>query len=296
MSNKISLMCGFLLAFSFMLSSVAMAAGSSVNDSFDALSNSKGGSKSVAGMDAFDDIAKSKGNNDAGAGHGIEAGLQAIETNRAEKQARDAELKRLRMEEDAKKQDAYLAENCDCHYGEYADGRCKSAALISIIQTCYGENAYGFQEQIPCASSSMGEEERQASATAKAEKHRLCTAWKAEGPKANSAAFRAQLAQQYAVIDASKQKWKEEEKKRDEIIRADFKKTSEKAAKDQQDSDQAARDAERAKTASASAKVKAEADEREAKQKAWCMADQSRMSSCSCNRYRTTTGPACRVD
>jgi hypothetical protein len=270
----------------------ALAGDNSINDAFDALANSKGGSSSKSvGMDAFDDIAKGKGSNDAGAGHGIEAGLQAIETNRAEKRARDAELKRLRMEEDAKKQDEYLAANCDCRFGEYADGRCQSGLLI--IQTCYGENARGFREAVPCASASMGEEERQASAAAKAEKHRLCAAWKAEGPKANSAAFRAQLAQQYAVIDASKQKWKEEEKKRDEIIRADFKKASEKAAKDQQDRDQAARDAERAETAAAAAKVKAEADEREAKQKAWCMADQSRLSYCSCARYRSTSGPAC---
>jgi hypothetical protein len=188
MRNKISLMCGLLLAFAFMLSSVAMAAGSSVNDSFDALANSKGGSKSVAGMDAFDDIAKGKGKNDVGTGHGIEAGLQSIVTNKAEKTAQAEIQKRLRMEQEAQQQDKEMQGSCYCIYN--------NCPTIEIIRNCGGDLACEKETEAGVARYAAHAEERHRDFE---EKKRVCDAWKAAGPKANSESFKDQLRQQDAA-------------------------------------------------------------------------------------------------
>lgn len=275
MCEKNMLMCGLLLAF--MISSVAMAAGNSVNDTFDSLANSKGGSNKAAGLDAFDDLAREKGGSDAGIGHGVDVGLQSIEANRAQKKTKEAEMRRARMEQEAKSQDEYAASNCNCPHGERDDGSCDS--LLKII--CDGR----------CPS--VGENQRRANAAAKAEKHRICDAWKAQGPKANSAAFKAQLNQVYANIRDLKSQFDEESKKLDAMIRADEKRAQAQADRNAKATIKAEKDAENANRAARVAAEKAAEAKREAELKEWCMTGDN-MDDCACSKWAPKKGPACR--
>ncbi len=267
---------GLLLALAVITSNMAMA-DNSINDTFDALADSKGGSKSKAvGMDAFDDIAKGKGGSDAGAGHGIDVGLQSIETNRAQKKAKDAEMRRIRMEQEANNQDEYAASNCNCPRGEFSDGSCDTGLRFICTGRC----------------PSIGENERRANEAAKAEKHRICDAWKAEGPKANSASFKAQINQVYVNIRALKSQFNEESRKLDEMIKADEQRAQEQADKNTKEKIKAEKDAELADQAARVAAEKAEEAKREAKLKEWCFTGDN-MGDCGCSKWAPKRS-ACR--
>lgn len=301
-----------LLLSTMITANFAVAAGNSIDDGFDALDKAKGGSKTTGqGIDAgFGSLDKGKGNTAAGqgvdagfgaldkgsskanaaTGHSMDVQFQDVAAHRAEQNAKAAELQRIRMEEEAKKQDEYLASSCDCPRGENADGSCASG--ITFARTCYGDiDFYGHRPEISCAP--MGEGERQTLAAAKAEKHRICAAWKAEGPKANSASFRAQLAQQHAVIESSKQKWEEEDRKRNEMLRAEDTKEKEQAQRTFNAKIKADQDAANSRAAAIKAKNEAAAAGREAKLRQSCMA-RSDLLDCECIKYNPGKVTACR--
>lgn len=289
------LMYGLLLASTFMISSIAIAGDNSVNDAFDSLANSKGGSSKAAGLDAFDDLASGKGNADAGTGHGVAAGLKAMEANRAEQEAQAERLRRIRMEQEAKKQDEDMKADCYCVYNN-----CNNLIPMCIIyndshDSRYKRDSCSYDQSLAkawnAAHAAEIEEENRRYWEAKHEKKRLCDAWKAAGPKANSESFKAQLRQQDQAISASQRASAEATRRRDDEIEADIKQRD---AQDEQNKNaliaklKAEEDAENAKQAARVAAEKAEAAKREAQLKEWCMTGNN-MGYCSCWKWAPKT-------
>lgn len=274
MRCKNYLVSGLLLALALLTPDFVMAAGNSINDTFDALANSKGGSKtSAAGLDAFDDMAKGKGSSDAGTGHGIDAGLQTIEANRAEKKARIAEEKRIRMEELAKKQDQDMNSDCYCAYNN---------CLLRAYRYDYKSSKTAREQEIEQAAI-LDEADRQARPAREAKK-RVCDEWKAAGPKANSESFKAQLRQQDAAIAAAKRGAEEAARQRDAMIEADIKQRAAQEESARIAKRNATEDAEKSRAAAQAAKAEAAAAEGEEKRRQACMEHRSE-GLCECMKY-----------
>lgn len=281
MSNKNILMCGLLLAL--MISSVAMAAGNSINDTFDSLANSKGGSGKAAGLDAFDDLASGKGGSDAGIGHGVDAGLQAIEANKAAKAAQAERLRRIRMEQEAQKQDEEMQRSCRCIFTtclKIVDNSDPCKQFINYSSSsAYGEPYWACQREVRAKEQWKRAHAEEIAAQELKEwqaQKRVCEAWKAAGPKANSESFKAQLRQQDAAIASRQREADEAALQRDALISAE--------ERAQLAKERAIYDAKNAKAAQEAAKAKSKADEQEAEFKTSCLADVD-YSRCGCLKY-----------
>lgn len=257
----------------------AVAAGNSIDDGFDALDKAKGGSKTTGqGIDAgFGSLDKGKGS--TAAGHSIEAGFQDVAAQRAKEAAGEEEKKRIRMEQEAKKQDQDMEKDCHCVYNN-----CDSGLRSYSCRHFPGERRSTCAEQEAEQREAMDEQDR-IRARERRDKKPICDAWKAAGPTASSASFKAQLRQQDDAIAAAQRAAADAARQRDALIEADIKKnmaqeenTKEAERKAAENAVKAARAAEIAKNAAAEAA-------REKKERQWCMADRSRLSWCRCAKY-----------
>jgi hypothetical protein len=283
--------------------SVAYGAGDSINDAFKALTNSDSGSESKpTGLGALSGLANDEGNSDAGTGHGIKAGLKAIEANEAAQAAEAERQRRIRMEQEAQKQEQEMSNNCKCILWPCIgiidnSDPCESYKTHEPMRqdTTYWGGAQFGQRYVACLreerakaewkkehAEEIAEQERRE----QQEKRRVCEAWKAAGPKANSETFKAQLRQQDVAIASRQREADQLALQRDALIQAD--------EKAQLAKERAAYDANNAKVAREEAEAKAKADEEEAKFKASCLSDVD-YGRCGCLKYYPPrTVEACR--
>lgn len=291
-----------LLVSAVIASGIAFAAGNSIDDGFAALDKSKGGAKATgidAGFDALDKgsskatgieagfgaLEKGKSKGDAATGHGVDAGFQGVEAHKAEQAAQAARIQRIRMEQEAQKNEQDMNSNCGpCLYKECRIG------LSYEFRNSQAKAAWEASQREHAAE--IAEENRQYHA-ARAEQRRVCDAWKAAGPKANSESFKAQLRQQDNAIEAAQKAADESARQRDALIAADIKRAQSNSARAEIAQRNADENAANAANASEKAKRDAILAEREAKTRNWCLAVKSRLDLCTCSQYNPVQGSAC---
>ena len=285
----------------------ALAASSSIDDGFSALDKIKGGSKVTgidAGFDALDNgsskatgieagfgaLEKGKSKGDAATGHGIDTGFQGVEAHRAEQAAQAARMQRIRMEQEAQKNEQDMNSNCGACL--YKDCRIQLRRVFSNREE---EAAYNASQR--AHAGEIAEENRQYEASRDAQR-RVCDAWKAAGPKANTDAFKAQLRQQDNAIAAAQRAADDSARQRDALIAQDVKRAQ--AITSNAEQAQRVADDNAANTAAAreKARVAANQAEQEARTHKWCMALPDMSGYCECNKYNlkksSVKGSACR--
>lgn len=239
----------FVFALTIGSSNQVFAAGSSTDDPFAALAESKAGTGAThkSSGDVFDSLANSRSQASPSSGHGIEAGIAEINTFRAEQKAQAEKIARQRFVDEAAQEDKKMASECTQILEENG---CRSTALI--YTSCDNKLRTSCSEQRSQQLKGIYEEqaiEERACLT----KRSICKSWKAAGPKAKSDSFKAQLSQQDNLLSDAMRIAAEQAKQRDAIIQAD--------------ENQKANQAERANKADRE-RAKAESDELAAVQRA----------------------------
>lgn len=255
------------------------------DDPFAGLEKGKG-SKAGQGMDAaFNALNNSVSNGSVEFGHGIEAGFQGVAAQRAQQAALAAEAERVRMEQEAKKQDEEMKSDCYCIYNN-------CVFLTLTPQPCSGT----WEKKQACEKSREWNEDKEAEfqeeKRIKQAKKAICDDWKAAGPKANSESFKAQLRQKDDAIATAQRKAAEAGRQRDALIAADVKRVAAQEENIRLKAEADAANNERAAIAAAKAKADAANAEREDKLHKWCMTGKN-ISYCDCWRWAPKGGTAC---
>lgn len=249
----------------------ALAAGDPFENALDSLANSRGDSKApVHGVGTLDDMANGIGKNNASSGKGIDAAIQDVLADQAEKKAQAERQKRIQIEQEVKQQDADMESHCACIFHSCDSGLRLVPARLS------------YEERIR-ENERMDEADRLAN-DARIREIPICNAWKAAGPKANSESFKAQLRQQDAALAAAQNSSAEAARQRDAVIDAETKRRNaqqENAVKAKLKADQ---DAENARIAAKKAKDAARAAEQEEKLRQGCLQPGSE-GDCACVKY-----------
>lgn len=276
---KISLFLSLITS----LSHSAIAAGS-LEDSFNDLAKNRSGSKTTGQgiSEGFDSLGKDKAN--PATGHGIEASMQDLEAYRAEEKVYQAEVQRLRMEQEAKDQDKNLEKECACILA----GNC-----IRPIKLVYSDPTNITADERGRLWKQQNDEFEEKVVRPfwdgiRAKKP-ICEAWQAEGSKANSEFFKEQLRQQDKAVVAAQSAAAASARQRDALIEADIKRRTEQSKSEQAALITAEQNKKADKIAeqdAIKAAAKAAAAEQEEKNRQWCLADLAKGHfKCECVKY-----------
>jgi len=270
MRFKVFVSTSFFLVSVMSSVNFALAATDPFENALDSLANSRGDSKApVHGVGTLDDMANGIGKDNASSGKGIDAAIQDVLADQAEKKAQAERQKRIQIEQEAKQQDADMKGHCACVYKS-----CKT--WLRFYRQGIGKS-YAEQDKEMDEQDRLEEE-------ARIREIPICNAWKAAGPKANSESFKAQLRQQDAALTAAQNASAEAARQRDAVIDAETKRRNaqqENAVKTKLKADQ---DAENARIAAKKAKDAARAAEQEEKLRQGCMQPGSE-GDCACVKY-----------